>query len=99
LGTGLGLGGMGLLGSSGIGKKAGPGKSGGVGEPSTGAVLIPLSGSIDIADLKKITPDQVAKGQVVGGGDRDRERCLDGKIHQQQDFVDTDSVDFLYKVK
>ncbi len=28
-------------------------------------ILIPLSGSIDIADLKNISPDQVVKGEVV----------------------------------
>jgi len=28
-------------------------------------ILIPLSGSIDVADLKNITPDQIVKGEVV----------------------------------
>ena len=92
-----GLGGVGLLGSSIIGKKIAAGKSGGVGDAPTGAVLIPLSGSIDIADLRK-APDPVVKAQVVAEGDGDQEKCTDGKI-DQQDYVDPDSIGFLYRVK
>lgn len=70
------------------------GKSGGLCGISSNdnIVYMPLSGSIDISDLKQIRPEQIKNGEIIpldktSGGEGDK------------NYVDPDSIEFLYKVK